>query len=226
MNRKTKQNEPYWVPLPRQKFTPVQTAGIVLRHLVPAAGVFMFDWSAGEFLMLSLFNVCFSIVCIGVVGVLVSTRQQTGPSPNVMDAIAGWATGIALALIGSIMLTVMFGWVIGVLVASSGGTVFSWTLAGSGLLMVISAAPASFRQYKADLAAGLDEEQRKRRDQPNVLVLVMTGGLVFILSGFAGDFGDWALYALVVAVTGLFLFRDLRPDLMRELVRPSRASTG
>lgn len=224
MSAKRRQIEPYWAPLPRRKLAPLQAAGIILRHLVPAAGVFVLDWSAGQFLMLSLFNVCFSIVCIGVVGVLVSTRQEAGPSPGAADALALWATAILLALAGSILLTAMFGWVIGVLVASSGGKVFSLGLAGSALLMVISAAPASFRQYKADLAAGLDEEERKRRDQPNVLVLVMMAGLVFILSGYAGEFGNWALYALVIAVTGLFLFGDLRPDLMRELVRPLHAS--
>jgi hypothetical protein len=207
--------------LPRPSFTPMQTIAIVVRQLIPVIGVFVLGWSAGQFVLLSVFNICFSIVCIGVVGVLVSSRQEVGPSPNRADAISSLLTAIGLAIVGSVLLTAMFGWVVALFMVSAGDGLFETSLWMSALAMVISATPALVRQYQSDLSAGLDEATRKRRDQPNVLSLVLSAGLIFIASGYAGDFGRSGLSILAVLVTALFLFRDLRPDLMRELVRPS-----
>ena len=218
---KSSANEPHWEPLPRQHFTLKAQLGIVLRHLVPVLGVFIFGWSAAQFLILSVFNVCFSVVCIGVVGVAVSTRQLNGPGLKVADQIGTWLTCLALAVIGSVVLTAMFGWVIALFAVSGGEALFNVSLVSSALMMVAFAVPGLYKQYQADLAADLDEEQRKKRDQPNILVLVLTAGLIFILSGYAPDFGRFGLIVMVIAVTALFLFRDLRPDLMRELARPS-----
>lgn len=224
---KTRSNELHWEPLPREHFTATQAAGIVARHLIPLAGMLVFGWSAGEFLLLSLFNLCFGIVTVGVVGVLVSTRQEVGPSPSRTDEVISWLFAIALAVAGSVFLTVMFGWVIVVVASSASDALFDWAMAGLAALMVATAAPALYRQYRDDLEAGLGEPQRKRRDQPKVLVLVLMAGLIFVLSGYAGDFGRSGLLIVAIAVTALFVFSDLRPDLMRELVRPApRPTTG
>lgn len=218
---RTSAKEPYWEPLPRQALKPAQKAEIVVRHLIPVAGVFAFGWSAGQFLLLSLFNICFSIVCTGMLGTLVSTRQEVGPSPNRADAIGSWLTALVLSLIGSVLLTALFGWVIALYMVAAGDQLVDTSLAVSALMMVASGVPALYRQYRADLAAGLNEDQRKRRDQPNVLVLVLNAGLIFVMCGFARELGRFGLFTLVVAVTALALLRDLRPDLMRELARPS-----
>ena len=160
---KAKVNEPHWEPLPRQSFTPAQTAGIVVRHLVPVAGVFVLDWSAGEFVLLSVFNICFSIVCIGVIGVVVSTRQEIGPSPNAADAIGTWLFAMLLALVGSVLLTAMFGWVVALLMVSDGGNLFEFSLLVPALIMVVSAAPALYRQYTTDLVGGMCEGRASSR---------------------------------------------------------------
>ena len=212
--------EPYWSPLPRPHFGAAQTAGIVVRHLVPLVGVLWFGFSAGQFLLLSVFNIAFSVACIGVVGVTVSTRKEAGQSPNLRNEIGSWLTTLLVGAFISVLLTAMFGWVIVVLTMASEGSVFTAPLAWSALAMVISAAPALYQQYQADLRSSMTDEERKKRDQPNVLVLVLSGGLIFILSGYAGDLGRYGLGALAIAVTGLFALRDLRPDLMRELARP------
>lgn len=217
MSTTRKTDEPYWAPLPRQHFTPAQTAGIVVRHLIPLVGVLWFGWSAGQFLLLSVFNVAFSVACIGVVGVGVSTRRQDGPSKSWADELAFGMSLLAAGAVISLVLTGMFGWVIAVLASDSEHSLFNASLAWSALAMMASAAPALFTQYRADVRSSLSEEDRKKRDQPNVLVLVMCGGLIFIMSGYAADF---SLVALAMAVTALFTFRDLRPDLMRELTRP------
>jgi hypothetical protein len=220
MNRPSA-NEPHWEPLPRQSFTPAQTAGIVVRHLIPMVGVFAFGWSAGQFLLLSLFDICFNIVCTGVLGALVSTRQEVGLGPNPADVIGGWLTALGLALVGSVLLTALFGWVIALFMVSAGDGLLEKSLWISALTMVLTSAPALLRRYQSDLTAGMSEAQRKRRDQPNVLVLVLNAGLIFVMCGFAGDLGRFGLFALVIAVTALSLLRDLRPDLMRELARPA-----
>jgi hypothetical protein len=219
-------SEPHWEPLPRQQFTVAQTVGIVVRHLIPLAGMLALGWSAGQFLLLSVFNICFGIITIGVVGVFVSTRQELGPSPDDMSEITRLLLAIALAVTGSVMLTAMFGWMIVVVAMSGAGSLFDWALVNSAVLMVATAAPALYRQYRDDLLAGYDETYRKRRDQPKVLVLVLTAGWILILSGSADGFGQSGLLIVATAVTALFVLGDLRPDLMRELARPAARPTA
>ena len=214
-------NEPYWEPLARQRLSPGQTAAIVVRHLIPLAGIIGLDWLAGQFLILSLFSIAFSVVAIGTIGVMVSTRQEVTVDAGIADKAGSWIFAIVLALVGSVILTAMFGWVIVVFTVISGESLFDGALFASALLIVISAAPGMLRQYRDDLASSLTEEQRKQRDQPKALGLVMSAGLIFIMSGYAPEFGRVGLVVLAFAVTALFIFRDLRPDLMRELTRPS-----
>lgn len=57
------------------------------------------------------------------------------------------------------------------------------------LAVALGAAPGLWFQYQEDVRSGLGEEQRKQRDQPEVLVLVMCAGLIFILSGNAAGWG-------------------------------------
>lgn len=213
--------EPYWEPLARQHLTLAQTASIVVRHLIPLAGIVLPGSLAGEFLILSVFSIAFSIVGIGTTGVMVSTRKEVPAGAGIADQAVGWILAIVLALVGSVLLTAMFGWVIAVFTVSSGESLFDGALLGSAALIVVAAAPGMVRQYRDDLASSLTEEQRKQRDQPIVLGLVMSAGLIFIMSGYAPDVGRFGLLALAFAVTALFIFRDLRPDLMRELTRPS-----
>ncbi|MBL0163419.1 MAG: hypothetical protein IPP82_07165 [Xanthomonadales bacterium] len=148
-------SEPYWQPLQRQRLALVQTTGIVVRQLIPVVGIIALGWSAGQFLLLSVFNICFSVVCIGVLGAVVSKRQQVGPSPNPEHEIGSWLVALAFALIGSVLLTAMFGWVIALYMVAAGDRLFDSWLAACALMMVASAAPALCRQYQGDLAAGL-----------------------------------------------------------------------
>lgn len=214
-------DEPYWAPLPRQHFSAAQTIGIVTRHLIPLAGVLLLGWSAGQFLLLSVFNIAFTVSCIGTVGVAVSTRKEDGKGRSIAAEIAFWIQLLLVCAFLSVLLTVMFGWVIAVFAAAaSPHGLFDRTLAWSALAILASAAPGLLQQYQADMRSSMTERERKQRDQPNVLVLVLCAGLIFILSGYILDLGRFGLVVMVIAVTGLFVFRDLRPDLMRELTRP------
>ncbi len=215
--KKVRKKNPHWEPPPKQVLTKAQTAGILARHLIPLFGVLFLGWSAAQFLLLSVFNTCFSIVSIGMVGITVSTRQEVGPSPNRMDMVAGWVFSIAIAVVGSLILTAMFGWVIAVLASFGTESVFDRSLFASAALMIVSTAPSLYRRYCDDLASGASEESRKQRDQPKIFALVLTAGVIFILSGYAGDFGSFALAFLAIAVTAIFIFSDLRPDVLRKL---------
>ncbi|HOX72906.1 MAG TPA: hypothetical protein PLR28_09820 [Dokdonella sp.] len=199
-------------PLPSR----AQAAAIVIRNLIPLAGIVVLGWLAGQFLILSVFSLALSIVGIGTTGVMVSTRKQM-PDARLSDQISSGVIAIGLTLFGSVILTALFGWVIAVFAVNIGESLFDGALLGSALLVVISAAPAMVRQYREDLASSLTEEQRKQRDQPTVFGLVLSAGLIFVLSGYAPGFGRFGLVALAFAVTALFIFRDLRPDLVRSL---------
>ena len=70
------------------------------------------------------------------------------------------------------------------------------------------------------MRSGLKDTLRKQRDQPVVLGHVFSAGLIFIMSGWLLNMGAFGVAVMTIAVTALFIFRDLRPDLMRELTRP------
>ena len=75
---------------------------IVVPHMVPLLGVLVLGWSAGAFLVLGLFQLSFSIMSIGVVGVAASTKRE---KPDVTDAgwadrIGGWVALGAIAVTG------------------------------------------------------------------------------------------------------------------------------
>jgi hypothetical protein len=217
----TQAPQPYWAPQGRPRYTRLETLGIIVRHLIPLAGMLWLGWSAGQFLLLGVFDIAFSVACIGVLGVAVSTRKTVGNSTGLADRLAGW---LALICVGAgicLLLTALFGWVIVLLATDEKRPLFDVALVWSAFAMVAAAAPALLRQYQADLHSSLSEEQRKRRDQPQVLGLVMCAGLIFILSGQVAAFGKTGIALLVGGVVGLSLLRDLRPDLVRELTRPA-----
>ena len=227
MSKKPIVQEPYWATLPRQHFGVGQTIGIVARHLIPLIGVLFLGWSAGQFLLLSVFNIAFMVSCTAAIGVAVSMRQEKGPSRNRADEIGSWLMLLAAGVIISLVLTMLFGWVIAIFAAAaSPHGLFDRSMVWSVLAIVASAAPIMFQQYRADLRASLTEQERKQRDQPNLLVLLVCAGLMFLMSGFVANLGSYGLSVMVFAVTGPFIFRDLRPDLMREWIRPKKSAAN
>jgi hypothetical protein len=217
----TQAPQPYWTPLARPHYTLLETLGIFVRHLIPPAGMLWLGWSAGQFLLLSVFDIAFSVAGIGVVGVAVSTRKTVGNSTGLADRVAGWMVLVCVGMGICLLQTALFGWVIVVLATDEGRPLFNATLAWSAFAMIVAAGPALLRQYRADLHSPLSEEQRKQRDQPHVLGLVMCAGLIFIVAGHVAEFGRIGIALLVGVVIGLSLLRDLRPDLVRELTRPA-----
>jgi hypothetical protein len=217
----TQASQPYWAPLERPRYTLLETLGVFVRHLIPLAGMLWLGWSAGQFLLLSVFDIAFSVACIGVVGVAVSTRKTVGNSTGLADRVAGWMVLVCVGMGICLLLTALFSWVIVLLATHEGQPLFDATLAWSAFAMVAAAGPALLRQYRADLHSPLSEEQRKQRDQPHVLGLVMCAGLIFIVAGNVAGLGRIGIALLVGAVIGLSLLRDLRPDLVRELTRPA-----
>lgn len=221
MVEKRRLEEPYWEPLPRKPLGKAQTIAIVVRNLIPLTCVLLFKAPALEFLLLCVFSLAISIACIGVAGVAVSTKTEEAKT-GVHNTLGTW---ISLALIGlliSLLLTAMFGWIITLFASFTKEGIFTPTLLWSALAIVVSATSVLYFQFRADRLSGLSETQRKQRDQPVVLGHVLSAGLIFIMSGWLLNLGTLGLAVMTIAVTALFIFRDLRPDLMRELTRPSQ----
>ena len=219
MAKKRSIEEPYWEPLPRQRTSMQQTVAITVRNLIPVACVLFFGGSALEFLLLSVFSLAITIACIGVNGVAVSTKIEEA-NASTANAFARWILLIFVGLFIGLLLTVLFGWVIAVFASFGKKGIFTPTLLWSALAIAVSAVAELYRQYKADRHSGLGETLRKQRDQPIVLGHVLSAGLIFIMSGELLNMGRIGILVMTIAVTALFIFRDLRPDLMRELVRP------
>jgi len=212
--------EPYWEPLARKKLRAGEIASIVARHVVPLAGLWMFGGSVENFLLLSVFNIALTIACIAMVGVAVSTRQINGVV-SAADTISALLTLVVIGAGLTLLLTALFGWVIALIASESALGLWNSALGWSLLAIVAAALPEMIRQYSADMTAKLSEEARKQRDQPVVGGQLMCAGLMFVLSGYAANWGHIGVILMAIAITALFIFRDLRPDLMRELTRPS-----
>jgi len=211
--------QPYWAPLARPEFTRSQTASIVARNLVPLACLAIFGGSVLQFLLLSVFNLAFTIAGIGTVGVAVSTRQEV-KSTGLADQVGALVT-LALVCIGaSLVLSFLFGWVIAVFAADEAHGLWDRTLWLSVLGIVLAALPGMVMQYQDDLRANLSEDERKRRDQPVVGVHLFSALFIFILSAYTLDWGRVGAVLMALGVTALFIFHDLRPDLARALTRP------
>ncbi|MFT3806310.1 hypothetical protein [Arenimonas sp.] len=194
-----------------------QTASIVARHLVPLGLLLIFGGSAAQFLLLNVFNIAFTIMGIGTLGVSVSLRDEIRGF-GLANEISSWGTLFAINLTGSLVLTGLFGWVLMLAVSHlDADGLLTPSLWWSLLAIVVCAAPDLFRQYRQDVASKLDEEQRKRRDQPLVFIHLLSAGFIFVLSAYAFQMGQSGFVALALLVTGMFIFRDLRPDLMRKL---------
>ena len=192
-------------------------ASIMLRHLVPLGFLLLLGGSAAQFLLLNVFNIALTITCIGTLGVSVSMRGEMR-SLGLANEISSWGTLLAITIGFSLLLTGLFGWVLVLAVSQlDEGGLFTKSLWWSLLAIVLCAAPELFRQYRQDVASKLGEEQRKRRDQPIVFIHLLCAGFIFVLSGYAFDMGRGGFVALAVLVTAIFIFRDLRPDLMRQL---------
>jgi hypothetical protein len=212
--------EPHWAPLARPTLNRIQVASIVAQHLVPLVALWLLHGSVENFLLLCVFNIAFTIAGIVAVGVGVSTEQELGDR-GTANAVAALVTLAVVVVVLTLLLTGLFGWVIALVAANSVSGLWNAQLGWSVLSVVVAALPGMVQQYRQDLAGKLPDATRKQRDQPVILGQVMCAGLIFILSGYAPGFGRVGMILMALAVTALFIFRDLRPDLMRQLVRPS-----
>jgi hypothetical protein len=198
----------------RPAFTAMQKASIVVRHLVPLLALWLYGGSVENFLLVSVFTIALTIVGMGVVGVAVSTRQIQGHKGSA-DAIAALAVLVVVGALGTALLTALFGWVI-VLVASwSELGLWNAPLGYAVLAVLLVAVPDMVMSYRADLAAKTPEEVRKKRDQAAIGGHLLCAGILFVLSGYIVELGRFGATIVAIALTGLFVFRDLRPDLMR-----------
>ena len=206
--------DPDWASLPRPRFGFAQTVAILVRHAIPLAGLVWFGGSPARFVLLSVFGIALGIACIGVA---VSTRESNC-AHGTANEVAAWLTLACMCLFLTALLTALFGWVIALLASRSPLGLWNAQLGWLLLATLASAVPGLMRQYQWDAASGLSEDVRQRRDQPLIAGLVLSAGLLFVLSGQAANWGRFGVNLMAVAVTALALFRDLRPDLLRRLV--------
>ncbi|MBX3693448.1 hypothetical protein [Dokdonella sp.] len=199
----------------------VHTLSVVARHLVPLLSVLVLGGSITQFLLLTLFNITFSLACIGMVGVAVS-MVGAREDDSLAESIDTWATLIGVAAFISLLLTGLFGWVIVLMAGDEAGALWDRTLVIALAVIVLGAIPGVARQYRADLASGLSEAERMRRDQPEVFVHIVSATLILILSMHAVQFGRAGALAMAIAITAAFIARDLRPDLLRLLESSTR----
>jgi hypothetical protein len=204
-------------PPARTPITRTQFTSILIRHAIPLAGLVVLGGTVENFLVLSVFDLSLAIACIGVIGVAVSTRPiRLASSPA--DTIGSWVLLVLVGAGATVGLTVMFGWVVALIAAlSSPDGLWNKALGVSIVSIVGAAMPQLVQQYRSDVASGLSDAQRQQRDRPRIGGNLFCAGMIFVLGGFMAQFGHGGVVAMAFVITALLVFRDLRPDLMREV---------
>jgi hypothetical protein len=198
----------------------VQIASVVVYHLVPVVSAISSNAAVARFLLLCLFNVVFGIMsgfCANVVVTLLQTPAR--PSASHWGRIQPWVSLALVAVSVSVLLALLFGWLVIVMLPNATRALADRQLWLSAAVMVAVALPRLVTRGAADLRARASEDARVARDRPAVLLQVASGFAMLILTSYAVSWlGDYWLYPLMVVLTGFFIFRDLRPDvILREL---------
>ncbi|HET6546694.1 MAG TPA: hypothetical protein VFG55_08120 [Rhodanobacteraceae bacterium] len=201
------------------RFAAIATGGIVVRNLIPLVSLLWVGASARQFLLLSAFNLALGIVGIGIVGVAVSQAQEPTVTRDFGDSVRAWLNLTATSVVMALLLTFLFSFALVVTAGAASEPVFDAAFGWSALGIAIGALPGVVGRYQADRGAGLDEASRKRRDMPAVGSALGCGALLFVVAGWAVKLGPNGLIAGAVAATALFMLRDLRPDLLRPILR-------
>jgi len=211
---------PGWATVTRPAFGPWQWAGLALRHGVPLAGAFFSEAGAIDFLLLSLYGLALSLSGLGVVALAVATkptRERNGFADNAM----AWGLIATIGLVGALVVTALFGWVLAVVASMTETGLWHRSLAWGALAMTIGVVPGLAAQYRDDVRTQRPEAERQRRDQPQVFELMLAAGVVFLLGGPIAGAGRVGLVVMALLVTAMLVVRDVRPDLVRKLV-PAR----
>lgn len=195
-----------------------QATAVLLRHLPPLMGVLAFGWSAGQFLLSAVLNTTWPIGVIVATNIGVSDRQAMRAPADEAAQTRDLLRLAATAMIVALILGALFGWVVIVFATQVDTHTFGRPLLLSFGMTILSGLAAAFAQYRADLAAQLDEATRKRRDQPAIFALLASAAILFVVSANVAQFGRGALPVLVSVLTALFVVRDLRPDLLRRML--------
>lgn len=185
---------------------------ISLRHLLPFLLLVLLGHTASHFLLLTVINLALSLSTLAVVRVATSMR---GKYTNMTDRVAGLATELVKGIRVMIAVTGLFGWVVAMLIEDSEQRLLRPELIGSAVFMVAAALWHGRQQYLDDLKYPADEAAAKGRDRPLIFANLFCCVLVVMWTPFAFELGRAGLWVLASVLTGLFLVRDLRPDLVR-----------
>jgi hypothetical protein len=218
--RQAKEREtapPKWAPVPRPRFGPWQQAGLVLRHGVPLAGALFSPTGAIDFLLLTLYGLGLSLSGLGVVALAISTKP-TRERAGLADTVASFALMAGIGLAGALVYTALVGWVLALVASFTDDGLWHASLGWGALAMTVGVVPGLVAQYRDDVQSQRSEDERRRRDQPQVFEVMLASGFLFLLSGPIAGLGWGGMVVLALLLTAMLLFRDVRPDLVRKLV--------
>jgi len=195
-----------------------QVVAVLARHLPPLVGVFAYGWSVGQFLVCAVFNTTWQIGVIAATNIVVSERLATRSMPDASQRARDLWRLAMIALVAALFLGALFGWITVVVATQGDSHTFDRALL-IPLAMTISAGlVAVSTQYRADLAAQVAEATRKARDQPAIFALLASAAIIWFISAQFAQSGPHVAFALAIALTALFILRDLRPDFLRRIL--------
>jgi hypothetical protein len=202
-------------PLRAPDFPLLHKFGIVARHMVPAIGVLEFGAPVGQFALLTQFNIALSIGCITVFDADIARRKELS-SMSRREQFADFAKPLRRCLLFALPMAALFSIPA---VYAFGIALFTLPLLVSAAMMVISAVPGLFEKYRADIRTDDGVAKREQEYIPQNQSLLICAILLAFYLPYGDPDGD---SFVVIATTALLIFRDLRPDLLMQLLKNSR----
>lgn len=186
-------------------------AQVVLRNIVPLAGILFFHWSAANVLILYFVD---TLLSFAVIFAGVAKTFDTAPRNDTVARIKGEFTYVFAALFVSAFIAVPIGMPVGIALATSD---FSFRFAlhdeslRNGLIVQALLAVWSYMELRRALATySRDQLKLKRRFG----FVFMRWFAVLFACYFLLDFigGNLAVYALVLVYIGASIFAEVAPD--------------
>jgi hypothetical protein len=202
-------------PVQAADFPILHKLGIVARHMVPAIGLLELGAPVGQFALLTQFNIALSIGCITVFDADIARRKELS-SMSRREQIADFAKPLRRCLLFALPIAVLFS--IPAILAY-GMALLTLPLFSSAVMMIVASVPGLFEKYRADIRTEVGVARREQEYIPqNQSLLICAIVLAFYLP-YGDPDGD---SFVVIATTALLIFRELRPDLLMQLLKNSR----
>lgn len=196
----------------------------IARNLFPFVGMPLFGWSAQNILWLSAFNLVLQVVIITIASLVAPRLRNANAHQLIMESIWWGAVAVLIAATAAVVgvLHMNSGFLAEMIAhgvfASLAQSLWYWLLG-----LAIASLPAFLAEVRVEIKLSRTDAWIEQRSSPmTVFGEILPAAIAIGWCPLAIDSGDVGIAIAITAFTAFSLFRDIWPDQMRDMVRPSR----